>query len=412
VTSEPLSSQVADLCQDLGGRVEGHTRTMVLDVLRRLGEPLRLVIAGRRKAGKSTLANALVGRRVAPTGVGDSTRVVTQLRYGTSDRVDVVRHNGTRVSLPLDRHGMIPQRLGVPVEDIAYVDVTLPSVHLRDLTIVDTPGRASADKAEPAHARRIPADRAPLGDNLDEDSARALSGSEALIYVFTQAVRPDDARALEAFREMAALVPHHTNNSLGVFSKVDLLAGGGADPWPVAEALATDQAKILRRFVIDVVPLVGLLGETAETGRLTDADCEALRQLAALPTPERQILLASVDLFLARESVVSCEARERLPPMLGVYGISFATAMLVERPHISTRELVRLLQQASGFMRLRQTLDQRFRNRRDVIKANWGLSALEKIAGHAERPQDQDIMREATRRFKATRRFERPPDFG
>ena len=37
---------------------------------RRLDEPLRLALVGRVKSGKSTLLNALVGARVAPTDAG------------------------------------------------------------------------------------------------------------------------------------------------------------------------------------------------------------------------------------------------------------------------------------------------------------------------------------------------------
>src|SRR5206468_9705123 len=113
-------------------RLGGATQAQVADVKRRLSEPLRVAIAGRLKAGKSTLVNALIGRRVAPTEVGECTRLVTTFRYGTSDRVDVVRRNGTRASLPLDDAGMIPQRLGVPRSDIGYVDVTLTSDRLAD----------------------------------------------------------------------------------------------------------------------------------------------------------------------------------------------------------------------------------------------------------------------------------------
>ena len=390
---------MADLCQEVGHRLGGGTQAQVFDVRRRLGEPLRVAIAGRLKAGKSTLVNALIGRRVAPTEVGECTRIVTQFRYGTSDRVDVVRKNGTRASLPLDEAGMIPQRLGVPRGEIAYVDVTLTSDHLRDLTVIDTPGLASANQAVSAQAQRFLFNEAPIDDDLDDDSARALSGSEAIIYVFTQSVREDDVQALEAFRSMSARLSSNPINSLGLFNKVDKLAGSsGADPWPVAEPLASDQAKVLRRVVSDVVPIVGLLAETTEAGRLTAADCEALRQLAALPQSDRQVLLASVDLFCNREAAVSREARERLLRLLDLYGISFAIHMLVQRPQLATGELVRLLLQASGFMRLRQTLDQAFRWRSDAIKAGWGLSSLEKIASHADRPQDRELLRDAIER--------------
>ena len=160
MSAGPLSSRVADLCQEVGNR-------LVLDVRRRLGEPLRVAIAGRLKSGKSTLVNALIGRRVAPTEVGECTRIVTQFRYGTSDRVDIVRRNGTRGSLPLDEAGMIPQRLGIPRHEIAYVDVTLTSDHLRDLTVVDTPGLSSATTSGSDQARRfLFSDQAPGGHDV------------------------------------------------------------------------------------------------------------------------------------------------------------------------------------------------------------------------------------------------------
>jgi hypothetical protein len=388
---------VAGLCQEVGHRLGGATQSQVRDVHRRLGDPLRVAIAGRLKAGKSTLVNALIGRRVAPTEVGECTRLVTQFRYGTSDRVDVVRRNGHRVSLPLDEAGMIPQRLGVPRSEISYVDVMLTSDHLRDLIVVDTPGLSSANTAVSDHARRFLFNEAPIDEDIDADSSNALSGAEAIIYVFTQSVRDDDVQALESFRSMSARLSSNPINSLGLFNKVDKLSGGG-DPWPVAGPLAHDQAKVLRRVVSDVVPVVGLLAETTEAGRLTAADCEALRELARLPNHERIVLLASVDLFTTRECAVPREARERLLRLLDLYGIGFAIAQLVRQPQLATGELVRMLFAASGFPRLRGTLDQAFRWRSDAIKAGWALSSLEKVASHAERPHDRELLRDAIER--------------
>ncbi|GAB3138087.1 dynamin family protein [Micromonospora sonneratiae] len=372
----------------------------VLDIRRRLDEPLRVAVAGRLKAGKSTLVNALIGRRVAPTEVGECTRVVTQFRYGTVDRVDVVRRDGARVSLPLDETGMIPQRLGVPGSDVAFVDVTLTSDHLRDLTVLDTPGLASTNTSVSAGARRLlfEGGAAPLDEDLDEDSAGAISGAEAIVYVFTQSVRDDDVQALEAFRAASARLASNPINSIGLFNKVDKLVSGAADPWPVAGPLATDQTRVLRRIVSDVVPVVGLLAETTEAGRLTAADCEALRALAQLPSAERTILLASVDLFTTRDCVVPRQQRERLLHRLDLYGIGFAIAQFAARPQLASGDLVRMLFQASGFPRLRHTLDQAFRWRTDAIKAGWGLSGLEQVAGHAQRAEDRELLRDAIER--------------
>jgi len=284
--------------------------------------------------------------------------------------------------------------------------VTLTSDHLRDLTVVDTPGLSSANTSVSDQARRFlfsdqgapTPGEAPIDDDLDADSAGALSGAEAIIYVFTQSVREDDVQALEAFRSISARLSSNPINSLGLFNKVDKLAGGSADPWPVAGPLAADQAAVLRRVVSDVVPIVGLLAETTEAGRLTAADCEALRSLAGLPDSDRTVLLASVDLFAGRECPVSRESRERLLRLLDLYGIGFAIAHLVANPQLATSELIRLLHQVSGFPRLRETLNHAFRWRSDAIKAGWALSSLEKIASHAPRPQDRELLRDAIER--------------
>src|SRR5215204_2917468 len=97
----PLSARVATLCDEIVVAVAPEAADQVRHIGARLHEPLRVAIAGRLKAGKSTLVNALIGRRVAPTAVGECTRVVTRFRYGPADRIDVVLRDGSRTSLPL-----------------------------------------------------------------------------------------------------------------------------------------------------------------------------------------------------------------------------------------------------------------------------------------------------------------------
>ncbi|MFC6566627.1 dynamin family protein [Actinoplanes utahensis] len=350
-----------------------------------------MAIAGRLKAGKSTLVNALIGRRVAPTAAGECTRVVTRFRYGPADRIDVVTRDGGRHSLPLDDDGMVPARLGVPTARIAHVDVTLTSDRLRDLTVVDTPGLASTDTAGSA--------RAEAAVGIDDDSAGEIAAAEAVVYVFTQAVRADDLRALQAFHAASARLATSPLNAIGVLSRIDTLTGGGTDPWPVAEPLARQQARLLTRTVGDVVPVAGLLAETAVAGRLTAADRDALAALAALPPADLQVLLLSADLFRTRTAPVSTDQRERLLTRLDLYGIGFACAQLTGDPRLGTGELVRRLTAASGLARLTATVDQTFRWRCDAIKAGWALTRLERLASYDARARGviRDAVEQALR---------------
>jgi hypothetical protein len=106
-----------------------------------------------------------------------------------------------------------------------------------------------------------------------------------------------------------------------------------------------------------------------------------------------------VDLFRSRPAPVSEQRRERLVDLLDLYGIGFAIANLAAEPQLSTGELVRRLVQASGFPRLRHTVEQSLRWRSDAIKAGWALSRLERLAGHTGDPRDRETLRELTERL-------------
>ena len=256
----------------------------------RLDEPLRVAIAGRLKAGKSTLVNALIGRRVAPTAAGECTRVVTRFRYGPADRVDVVLPRRVPAQPAAGRRRDDPAAArGAARAGSAYVDVTLTSEKLRDLTVVDTPGLASTDTGgqRPRRAMAVGTSTAPFDADIDDDSAAEVAAAEAVVYVFTQAVRADDVQALEAFRAASARLASSPINALGVFGKVDTLVGGAGDPWPVAgsagraaggAAGAYGRPRWCRWW--------GCSPRPARRAGSPRADCAALRQLARLPATE------------------------------------------------------------------------------------------------------------------------------
>src|SRR5437764_12039294 len=106
---------VANLCHRLQPQVSARTAAGFAEVLRWLSAPLQVAVAGRIKSGKSTLVNALIGRRVAPTDVGECTRLVTRFQYGTVDRIEVVFTNGRKEVLPFAPDGSIPAELGVDI---------------------------------------------------------------------------------------------------------------------------------------------------------------------------------------------------------------------------------------------------------------------------------------------------------
>ncbi|GAB3287173.1 dynamin family protein [Parasphingorhabdus pacifica] len=398
----PLSAAVARLCTDLQPEVSERTATGFRDVLRRLSAPLQVAVAGRIKSGKSTLVNALIGRRVAPTDVGECTRLVTRFQYGTVDRVEVVFHDGTKQALPFDADGGIPAELGVEFDRVSHLEAYLTNAALRDLTVIDTPGLGSLDADSVARAEKLLGASPEAGreDELDPVSRRAVAGAEAVVYVVTQAVRADDQHALASFAAATGGREPGPVNALAVLNKADTIEpesveGSGGDVWKAAALLAENQAGALKPRVSDVLPVAGLLAETAETGGFGSADADALRSLAALDEGTRETLFMSADLFTGWECDVPAGVRARLLANLDLHGIRCALNALDADPGMTTGALRRVLRDSSGLATVLNKLDAVFRARADGIKAAAGLASVTALAHATGDPAERYRVHDA-----------------
>lgn len=376
----PLSVAVAQLCGQLSAQVGPDSATGLREVARRLAAPLQVAVAGRLSSGKSTLVNALIGRRVAPTGAGECTRLVTRFCYGPVDRVEVVFGSGQRHPVPFDPAGRIPAELGVDLAQVSHLEVSLTNAVLRDLTVVDTPGLGSLD-------------------GLDDASTAAVAEAEALLYVVTHTVRADDAQLLAAF---AATAPRQAGpvNVIAVLTKADTVPpesvpGAQGEVAKAAELLAAGQAQVLGRRVAEVLPVLGLLAETAETGAFTTADAAALAALSRTDRATRTAMLLSADLFTTLEVPVPVPARRRLLEHLDLYGVARALAALDGDPRLSTGALRAMLHDASGLDRLRARLHAVFQARADGIKAATALASITALARTSGDPQERGLVRDA-----------------
>lgn len=394
----PLSTAVAQLCEGLRPQVSAATAAGFGDVLRRLSAPLQVAVAGRIKSGKSTLVNALIGRRVAPTDIGECTRLVTRFQYGTVDHVEVVFHDGGRQAVPFDADGAIPADLGIDTDRISHLEAYLTNAVLRDLTVIDTPGLGSLDSASVARTEEFLGTR--CDGELDPVSRSAVAGAEAVLYVVTQAVRADDRQALTAFTAATGSREAGPVNAVAVLNKADTIEpdsvrGADGDVWRAAWALADKQAAALKPRVADVVPVVGLLAETAETGGFTSADADALHRLAELDAATRETLLLSADLFTSWDCDVAAGTRHGLLERMDLYGIGRALEVIDARPGVTAGALRRTLQEASGLAALRSRLDSVFRARADGIKAAAGLASVTALARDSGDPGERRRVHDA-----------------
>ena len=76
--ADPLVDNLGALLDRAVSRARtDDARARLRDARVRLTGPLRLAIAGKVKAGKSTLLNAILGDELAPTDAGECTKIVT-----------------------------------------------------------------------------------------------------------------------------------------------------------------------------------------------------------------------------------------------------------------------------------------------------------------------------------------------
>ncbi|WP_331631768.1 dynamin family protein [Actinomycetospora sp.] len=302
-----------------------------------------LVVTGPVSSGKSTLVNALVGRRVAPTGAGECTRLVARYVRGPVDRLDVVLADGTRRPLPLADGGRVPaavgDRLGVDPADVDHLLVMLTSDALDGLSVVDTPGAGSARRRGPT----------PLDD------------AEAALVVL-----PSSARADEVDR-LAEAARHGPAGVVAVLGRADTV-GSTED----ATTVATTLGHRLGGRLGPVTPVVGLLAETATTGALRAEDRHALAALAGTDPSAVDAALADPELFARADLPVPAPARARLLELLDRRGITLAVGVLRERPDAGVGEIATALLGASGLDRVVERLRTGVRDRADLLAAAAG----------------------------------------
>ncbi|MGN8129583.1 dynamin family protein [Paenarthrobacter sp. 22069] len=346
----------------------------------RLAEPLRVAVAGMVKAGKSTLLNAIIGEEIAPTDTGECTRIITWYRHGHTPRITLHTTDGQPRNLPLRREG---GRLafaldGVPAERVERLDVEWPSPALKALTLIDTPGIASLSQDVSARSVRF---------LTPEDSP---SEADAVIYLMRH-LHASDVHFLESFRDTGA-GRSGTVNAIAVLSRADEVGAGRIDSLISAGTIAERYSRDpnLRKLALDVLPVAGLLAQSART--LRQPDFEALQALATLDRSGRERMMLSADRFRrsAGPEGLTEAARASLLERFGLFGIRLAVVLIrsgFTEPTPLAHELVR----RSGLDPLLELLERQFQSRAAVLKARTALAAVADLLHSRPRPRTEHL---------------------
>lgn len=367
-----LLERVADLVTRGQGMLPLSAHIDLDDLSKRIREPVRLAVVGRVKAGKSTLVNALLGQRVAPTDVSECTRLVTWFRYGHPQRLEVALFDGTTIDAELTPEGMLPEELGVPITQVHSLHCYLANESLKWVTLIDTPGIGSVHAEYSAATDRLL--------SVEHRSTEAADRADAVVFLFNQVVMEDEMEALQLFKIGAeAEDSQSAASAVGVLSKADQLGDGVQDPWGVALELADRYSDKFRDEVALVVPVVGLVAETAEAAVLTERDAINVAELAGMDPKAFERLLWTTDRFVTADAPIPEAARERLLMMLDLYGIKRAVAFYREGLTGATA-LRKRLSEISGIAEVKRTLERYFHEQDHVLKARSALEILRRIS--------------------------------
>jgi hypothetical protein len=370
-----VAADIAAVIDAVESWLPHHERFKTAELRHCLHRPLRVALVGRVSAGKSTLLNALVGQRVAPTNETECTKVATLYRFGAPARVDVVGLDRHVRTLPF--HSRLPDEFGRPAAEIDFVVAHIPSMLLRDYELVDTPGLATMNSTSSTATRRALV--APVARD-------GIERPEVTLYLCDSTLRVDEVAFLD---EMGAsridtmlLLSHADTFGEGAF--------GAVDPFEMAQRHVQRLKEQLARLAGAVLPVSALLAETALTGHLTEADAHALGQLADLDEIEISAMFGGEQLPGATGIDI-----DRLLELVAEYGILHGRSVAKR----GAAWLVDWLSERSGIVGVRDQILRRFLRRSDVLKARRILTALREQAMESpRRSQISAILEDARMR--------------
>lgn len=342
--------KIADLNPELNCEAEALRQT--------LSSPPRIVITGRLKAGKSTLANALIGAPVSETAALEATNVVTIFTYGAPDRAIIKFRDGTEQPIEIRRGKEV--ELPAPADKISYIKRWMPVNAIAEFSLIDTPGLATLTGSNEDATRRA------LIDGYEQTREASL-GADAAIFLFDSVPRSDELD----FISQLGFTPL---NTLGVLSRADSFAEGAlgeVDPLEMAAQHAHKLADKLRSSLLTVLPIAGLLAETSNSGALTETITRQIAELNSVSDTRLICQLAESD-----PDQESAESLHKIVNLIGEYGLFHGRAFARK----GATEMNEWLFTHSGLPSLNQTISELLGPHARLHRATRALEQIEHLA--------------------------------
>lgn len=132
--------------------------------------PLKIVLMGEVKAGKSTLLNAFAGDAVSPVNVTEATASIIEIKHASEPRGIIERKSGDyQEGTPEEIYGILGENRGNQdfFGDVSVVKLEFPLPGLKKIHLVDTPGLAT------------------ITSNNEQTTLDYIQNSDVVLWVFS-----------------------------------------------------------------------------------------------------------------------------------------------------------------------------------------------------------------------------------
>ena len=371
-------------------------------LLGQMNEPCVLAVAGRVKAGKSTLINGLLGDDLALVGATETTATINYFRYGIPDDparpVCCIWASGRRTwetrAFVDGLQGTDEQSLK-KAASVSHLEFYLSHPDLKEVTLVDTPGTdALAGEDEQAHEEIVNRffsgeERRELRDRHTEETRRLSDSADAVIYLVGQVAHVSNESFLSEFRA-ASSGQTRALNAIGVMSKVDVQD----DIVEQRQELAASVASKLDKELNTVVPVSAALWQMV---RKLEADESRLRDIQdtirRIPESRFQRMLRDERAFLRDydDCPVSVEKRKALiEKMPWRVWVLLARALFAQEHDAAIAELKAI----SGFEELHRLIHDHFFKRSRLLRCFRIINDLAVIVDEIQRTRLYDYRRD------------------
>jgi GTPase SAR1 family protein len=389
-TTEKLLAEVESLARNARSEELDKFLEEAADMRKRLGEPLRVAVVGVMKAGKSTLINAMLGKKILFTDTLEATCIVTHFKYAETPSLEIRFKDGTTKPAPFEELQRWTARPADAekhsLDDVERVYIRYDSPVLKKFEIIDTPGFGSTQANIAAHVRSF------MGQKLDEESDRVTAEraaeAEAIIYAFSRSLSGGDSEVLDAFKgDTSASSPI---NSIGLFTMADIYwrhhnAPPETSPLDTVRETSDQYAADLRDKLYAVYPVTAKVAETVSE---MDDDTYAILKSLADVDPEIfwDYYLSDAKAFREEEGEempVPASERAHVLSLFGQYGVFLLVSAI--RDGADKGSLPERVLEASGVKTAAARVISHFGNRAFLIKLEFVLRRLRTVAGEIKR---------------------------